>query len=298
MPFLMPHDWGDDSPTNAVQAASRTLSACSKKRTSVLEQHNRELYKARSAEELKSKRQALENLPTNTNTTQLQTNQGLKIVDPAVKKASPKTSKVVITVNKPSRESKLGLVIDLFGPSLKIKEIKHDSLFRGSALKVGDALESINGIKYTSTKMGMRLLKRSAGLLTVVAVSTGENLAALQVTAVQKEGATLPAMQLVCEEHVSKKSSENSNLMQFPQPTELPSTGVVALRGTISTKHNSVVQMFKGEWAFGLDIITGKTEGLTEPFEYQIGLPVSGGGITFDGKFQYSGKDISDKFGE
>ena len=316
MPHIVPYDWDlhgqeDDSPTHAVEAASTTLSACSKKRMSALEQHNRELYKARSAEELKSKRQALENLPTNTNTTKLKTNQGLKKNYPAVK-ASPTTSKVVITVNKPSMESKLGLLIDLLGPFIKIKEIKHDSLFRGSALQVGDALESINGIKYASTKMrmingikytsariGMLLLETAPkGPLTVVAVSTDENLIApLQVTAVQKEEATLPVMQHVRES--SNKSSENSNLMQFPQPTELPSTGVVALRGTVSTKHNSVVKMFKGEWAFGLDIITGNTEGLTEPFEYQIGLPaVSGGGLTFDGKFQYSGKDISDKFGE
>ena len=192
-------------------------------------------------------------------------------------------------------ESTLGLGIQGIS-SIKVTNIKHDSLFRGSALKVGDTLDSINGIKYASFKMGKLLLQAApAGPLTVVAVSTDADdncVAPLQVTAAAQREATLPVMQHVGEKH--KKSAENSNLMQFPWPIELPSTGVVALRGRISTKHN--VQMFKGEWAFGLDIITGKTEGLTEPFEYQMGLPVSGGGITFDGKFQYSGKDINDKF--
>ena len=286
---LKPHLW-DDSPAYAVQVASKTHNA-SRKRMSVLEKHNNEL------EELKSKRQALKNLSTNT--TQLQTNQGLKKNNPAVK-ASPTTSKVVITVNKPYMESKLGLGIDPFGSSVKIRNIKHDSLFRGSALKVGDTLDSINGIKYASFKMGKLLLQAApAGPLTVVAVSTDADdtcVEPLQVTAAAQRETTLPVMQHVGEKQVTKKSPENSNLMQFPWPIELPSTGVVALRGKISTKHNSVVQMFKGEWAFGIDIITGKTEGLTEPFEYQMGLPVSGGGITFDGKFQYSGKDINDKF--
>ena len=284
-----PHHW-DDSRAYSVQVASRTHNG-SRKRMSVLEKHNNEL------EELKSKRQALKNLSTNT--TQLQTNQGLKIglkKNNSSVKASTTKSKVVITVNKPYMESRLGLGIDPFGSSIKIRNMKHDSLFRGSALKVGDTLDSINGIKYASFKMGKLLLQAApAGPLTVVAVSTDADdncVAPLQVTAAAQREATLPVMQHVGEKH--KKSPENSNLMQFPWPIELPSTGVVALRGRISTKHN--VQMFKGEWAFGLDIITGKTEGLTEPFEYQMGLPVSGGGITFDGKFQYSGKDINDKF--
>ena len=240
MRSLKPHDWKDNSPTHAVQVASWTHNA-SRKRMSVLEKHNRELYKARSAEELKSKRQALENLSTNT--TLLQTNQGLKKNNSSVK-ASTTKSKVVITVNKPYMESRLGLGIDPFGSSIKIRNMKHDSLFRGSALKVGDTLDSINGIKYASFKMGKLLLQAApAGPLTVVAVSTDADdncVAPLQFTAAAQREATLPVMQHVGEKH--KKSPENSNLMQFPWPIELPSTGVVALRGRISTKHN--VQMF------------------------------------------------------
>ena len=234
---LKPHHW-DDSPAYS-QVASSTHNA-SRKRMSVLEKHNNEL------EELKSKRQALKNLSTNT--TQLQTNQGLKIglkKNNSSVKASTTKSKVVITVNKPYMESTLGLGIQGIS-SIKVTNIKHDSLFRGSALKVGDTLDSINGIKYASFKMGKLLLQAApAGPLTVVAVSTDADdncVAPLQVTAAAQREATLPVMQHVGEKQVTKKSPENSNLMQFPWPIELPSTGVVALRGRISTKHN--VQMF------------------------------------------------------
>ena len=108
---LMPHEWDEDNLT---------------------------------AVELKSKRLALKDLSANS--TQLQTNQALKIGSPAVKDKT--TSKVVITVYKPFRESRLGLTIEGNGSSIKIKKIAHDCLFRGSSLKVGMKLETINDTKY------------------------------------------------------------------------------------------------------------------------------------------------------
>ena len=122
-----------------------------------------------TAAELKSKRLALKNLSANS--TQLQTNQALKIGTAAVKDKT--TSKVVITVYKPLRESRLGLTLVGNGSSIKIKKIAHDSQFRGSSLKVGMKLETINDIKYTSFKTGLLLLQRAVGPVTVVAaVST------------------------------------------------------------------------------------------------------------------------------
>ena len=123
-----------------------------------------------TAVELKSKRLALKNLSANS--TQLQTNQALKIGSPAVKET---TSKVVITVYKPFRKSRLGLTIEGNGSSIKIKKIAHDSQFRGSTLKVGMKLETINDIKYTSFKTGLSLLKTAVGPVTVVAVSTADS---------------------------------------------------------------------------------------------------------------------------
>ena len=124
-----------------------------------------------TAAELKSRRLALKDLSANS--TQLQTNQALKIGSPAVKDKT--TSKVVITVYKPFRESRLGLTIEGNGSSIKIKKIAHDSLFRGSSLKVGMKLETINDIKYTSFKTGLSLLKTAVGPVTVVAVSTADS---------------------------------------------------------------------------------------------------------------------------
>ena len=123
-----------------------------------------------TAAELKSKRLALKNLSANS--TQLQTNQALKIGTAAVKDT---TSKVVITVYKPLRESRLGLTLVGNGSSIKIKKIAQDSLFRGSSLKVGMKLETINDIKYTSFKTGLLLLQRAVGPVTVVAVSTADS---------------------------------------------------------------------------------------------------------------------------
>jgi len=81
----------------------------------------------------------------------------------------PTTVNLVVT--KPSKDTKLGLGIgqERGSTSVFITTISQTSLFKGTALKVGMIIETINGIRYSSFSHGSSLLKAAEGQLTIVA---------------------------------------------------------------------------------------------------------------------------------
>jgi len=86
--------------------------------------------------------------------------------------AVPKLTKISISVVRPSTTTKLGLnFFDFTQDSrakLSVSEMKEDSLFVGTALKLGMTIETINGVDYMLSKDGLDLLKKAVGQLTIV----------------------------------------------------------------------------------------------------------------------------------
>jgi len=79
---------------------------------------------------------------------------------------------ISISVGIPSTTTELGL--SFFGftqdsrAKLSVSEMKEDSLFVGTALKLGMTIETINGEDYMLSNDGLDLLKKAAGQLTIV----------------------------------------------------------------------------------------------------------------------------------
>jgi len=87
---------------------------------------------------------------------------------------------VTVTVFKPTQDTKLGLTIRLesgSSDSIKITGIAQDSLFKGTSLKVGMILETINEKKY-SFDQSLAVLRSTEGHITIEAstpdISTGK----------------------------------------------------------------------------------------------------------------------------
>ena len=82
-------------------------------------------------------------------------------------------SPITAIANKPSVDAKLGIGISpsLTG-GLKITTLTEDGLFAGKGLRVGMAIDTINGQKCNSPKEAIDILKKAQGKVTIVASPT------------------------------------------------------------------------------------------------------------------------------
>ena len=77
--------------------------------------------------------------------------------------------KVTVVVDKPSKESKVGLSIQQGDGFIKVSRIEKDGLFAGTELTEGMVLDSINGMECTLTREALPLFQGVEGSLTLVA---------------------------------------------------------------------------------------------------------------------------------
>ncbi|KAL7548481.1 hypothetical protein ACHAWF_011759 [Thalassiosira exigua] len=80
---------------------------------------------------------------------------------------NPGARDLTVTVTKPTKNSMLDIVTS--GHPIRITHIFPNSLFAGTALRVGMTLKTINGKTYSSMTEGLALMKEAEGQLSVVA---------------------------------------------------------------------------------------------------------------------------------
>ncbi|KAL7554091.1 hypothetical protein ACHAWF_017481 [Thalassiosira exigua] len=82
-----------------------------------------------------------------------------------------KGREVILTINKPSKDTKLGLTVtqEKGGNTIKVTSMMADSLFVHTQLKVGMMLRTVNGRSCDSFGEGFDVLKSTAGEVTIVA---------------------------------------------------------------------------------------------------------------------------------
>ena len=102
---------------------------------------------------------------------------GATATSPEPQKAEPKVEKknpveVTVSVEKPEKETKVGISVGRKGEEILIQKISGDGLFANCELKVGQKVVSINRTACPSnSKEAIDLIKESVGTLTIVAVS-------------------------------------------------------------------------------------------------------------------------------
>ena len=79
-----------------------------------------------------------------------------------------------VSAVKPSEDESLGLGLERVGGEyrdIQVISIAPTSIFDKTALRVGDVVHSINGLRYNSFEEGMSWLKATSGRLTLIEAS-------------------------------------------------------------------------------------------------------------------------------